>query len=304
MFETFSFASPFFLILFPLFVLLNFLSKKKQHVYYMPHIRYYQAHKNPTSSWPFLLKWMMICFAIFALCDPLYYKSTPVVKNNAIDIVLALDSSGSMRMYGFNPKAYKQTRLDVVKEVVSDFVKQRTNDRIGLVVFGTHSTIASPLSFDKEAQQYIIRNLKIGRLGKSTALVDAIVSSVKALKESKSTSKIIILLSDGEDSSSQVPLSVALKLVKKYGIKVYTIMIDKSHSNMLQLIAKSSHTKVYTPKNKEALKEVYTTINQLEKSHIHYQTIKIPQHLYGYFLGMALLCGFALLLVHKNEVIL
>jgi len=246
----------------------------------------------------------MILFAILALSTPVKYTQTSISKNQAIDIVLALDTSGSMSLYGFNPKVYKQTRLDTVKKVVVDFIKQRTHDRIGLVIFGTHSAIASPLSFDKNAQTTIVKNLRVGSLGKSTALVDAIVSSVKLLKESTSRSKVLILLSDGEDSSSTVPLPIALKLAKKYGIKIYTIVIDKSRSDMMKHIAKASHTKTYNPKNDTALKEVYSKINTLEKSQIVYQEIMLPQHLYVYFLSFALLCASLLLLVSKKEEIL
>jgi Ca-activated chloride channel family protein len=301
MFEGFTLNAPLFLLLIPLFILLNTLRNQQSHAYYMPHTKYYLGKKSSLSLWMPLLKWSMVISSVFALSDPLTYKQSSISKNQAIDIVLALDTSGSMSLYGFNPKAYKQTRLEAVKKVVVPFIKQRTHDRIGLVIFGTHSAIASPLSFDKNAQITIVQNLQVGSLGKSTALVDAIVSSVKLLKESTSRSKVLILLSDGEDSSSTVPLPIALKLAKKYGVKIYTIVIDESHSDMMKHIAKASHTKIYNPKNDTALKEVYKKINALEKSQISYQKIMLPQHLYIYFLSFALLCGLLLLLLSKKE---
>jgi Ca-activated chloride channel family protein len=242
----------------------------------------------------------MILSAVLALANPLVYRETKTVKENALDIVLALDSSGSMSLYGFNPNKHKQTRLEAVKEVVISFIQKRKNDRIGLVVFGTHSSISSPLSFDKKAQISFVKSLGIGALGKSTALIDAIVSSVQLLKESHSKSKVIILLSDGEDSSSKVPLSIALKLAKKYGIKIYTIIIDQTHSDIMKLIAKANHTKAYNPKNKEGLTEVYAHIDTLEKSKLYVQTLKTPQPLYGYFILLALFSG--LLLLSRKKV--
>jgi Ca-activated chloride channel family protein len=244
---------------------------------------------------------MMILSAILALADPLIYTPKKSIKKNALDMMIALDTSGSMSMYGFDENEYNKTRLDVVKEVVTSFMKKRLDDRIGLVVFGTYSSIISPLSFDKSPQIQLVDGLEIGTLGKSTALIDAIVSSIKALKSSQSKSKIIILLSDGEDSSSKTPLTIALKLAKKDNIKIYTIIIDKSDSDMMQIIAKANHTKAYNPKDKTALKKVYDDINTLEKSTLKYTTISLPQHIYRYFLSISLLCAVVLLFISKKR---
>ena len=297
----FSLHYPFFLLLMPLFILLYKYKPKTSNRYYMPHTQWFNTaltSKNPLEP---LLLWGMLGLAIVALSYPVYMKQISAKKNHALDIVLALDTSGSMSLYGFNPKAYKQTRLDAVKDVVTSFIDTRKEDRLGLVVFGTHSAVASPLSFDTKAQQQIVKGLRIGALGKSTALVDALVSSIKLLKESKSASKVIILLSDGEDSSSIAPLNIALKLAKKYHIKIYTILIDKTHSNMMKLIAKASHTPPFEAKNKADLHTIYTQIDTLEKSKLSYQTIKIPQPMYGYFLFTSLLCAFALLYLRRGR---
>jgi Ca-activated chloride channel family protein len=232
---------------------------------------------------------------IFALSDPFVIKKIKTVKSNVIDIVLALDTSGSMSSYGFNEKNYKQSRLNVVKEVVADFIDARVRDRIGLVVFGTTSGIASPLSFDKESQKNIVQNIRVGVLGKSTALIDGLVSCVELLKNSKSKSKVIILLSDGEDSASKIPLDFALKLAKKYNIKIYTITIDTSDSNMMKVIANQNGAKNFEVQNKEDLLTVYDSINVLEKSEVEYKTLNVSEHIYFYFLIIALLCAIALL---------
>jgi Ca-activated chloride channel family protein len=182
MFEHFALLSPFALLLLPLFIFLNIFSRKEQLRYYMPHVKFLHLSLRKPSSLRKVLKWTMIISSIFAFSMPVYYNEKPMVQKNTIDIVLALDISGSMSLYGFNPEQYKQTRLDAVKEVVSRFITQRKNDRVGLVVFGTYSTIASPLSFERQAQQRIVQGLQIGALGKSTALLDAVVSSVRYSK--------------------------------------------------------------------------------------------------------------------------
>jgi len=303
MFEHFAIVSPFALLLLPLFIFLNIFSRKEQLRYYMPHVKFLHLSLHKPSSLRKILKWTMLISSVFAFSMPVYYSEKPMVQKNAIDIVLALDISGSMSLYGFNPKQYKQTRLDAVKEVVGSFISQRKNDRVGLVVFGTHSAIASPLSFERQAQQRIVQGLQIGSLGKSTALLDAVVSSVRLLKESQSKSKVIVLLSDGEDSSSKVPLVIVKKLLQKYPIKIYTIIIDQTHSNMMAQLSKTSATKPYVAKTKSDLTDIYKQINTLEKSPVHYHTIRVPTPLYAYFLLLALLCGFALLMINKDEVL-
>lgn len=297
----FSLVYPYALLLLPLFIMLHRYKSHKQNSYYMPHTQWFKNKPLPKSKLDTFLLWGMLSFAIFALASPVSIKRIESVKSDALDIVLALDTSGSMSLYGFNPKEYNQTRLQVVKEVVSGFIDQRTSDRLGLVVFGTHSSIASPLSFDSHAQKQIVKGLHIGALGKSTALVDALVSSIKLLKESKSSSKIIILLSDGEDSASVAPLNIALKLADKYHIKIYTILIDKTHSNMMQLIVKANHTPRFEAKSKADLEAVYAQIDTLEKSTLSYRSIEVPQHIYGYFVLLSLLCAFALLWVRRDR---
>ncbi len=301
MLDTFTFQYPFVLLLIPLFLLLNHFKSSKQDAYYFPHLLLFSQTQKATSRLERILKHLMILFAILALADPLVYAPQKSMKKNSVDIMLALDSSGSMSMYGFDAKEYNKTRLEVVKEVVGSFIAKRSDDRIGLVAFGTHSSIISPLSFDKAPQIQLVKGLKIGVLGKSTALVDAIVSCTKALKESKSKSKIIILLSDGEESSSKAPLTIALKLAKKYQIKIYSIIIDKSSSNMMKIIAKANHTKAYNPKDKEALLEVYNDINTLEKSTVEYTSISLPQHRFAYVLFLVLLSATLLLFISKRR---
>ncbi len=299
----FNFLYPYVFLLLPLFVLFNRYKPSHQNSYYLPNIQWLKNKPLVKNNIDALFVWGMLSFAIIALAYPVHIKRIQSVKNNALDIVLALDSSGSMSLYGFNPKEYNQTRLEVVKEVVASFIDKRTSDRLGLVVFGTYSSIASPLSFDSKAQKEIVHGLRIGALGKSTAIVDALVSSIKLLKESKSRSKVIILLSDGEDSASVAPLNIALKLAKKYQIKIYTILIDKTQSNMMELIANASHTPRFEAKRKADLQAIYKKIDTLEKSTLSYQTIAIAQPIYSYFLLLSLLCAFVLLWVRRERVV-
>jgi len=301
MFESLSFQDPWFLVALLAFIAVRFVFKNEKSAFYMPHfVKSFQdtSSKNTLVA---LLKWMMIVFALVGLSDPILNKTIKTDKNNAIDIVLSLDTSGSMSMYGFNASHFNQTRLEVVKEVVVEFIKKREDDRIGLVLFGTNAAVVSPLSFDKTAQTNIVKQIKVGVLGKSTALVDSLLAGIGLLKKSQSKSKIIILLSDGEDSASKVQLEVVLKLAKKYKIKIYTIQIDKSQTNMMEVIASANGTKSFTALSKKDLQEVYKTIENLEKSQITYKSIEVKEHIFFYPLALSLFLGFLLLLVSRKR---
>ncbi len=304
MLNSFHFTYPFFLLLLPLFVLSTLLFNQEKESFYMPHFLQLLLHVKKKHYAREILKWAMITCMTVALSDPVVVKKIKAVRSNAVDIVLALDTSGSMSTYGFNEKNYKQSRLDVVKEVVKSFIDMRKSDRIGLVIFGTTAAIASPLSFDKEAQKNIVGKIEVGVIGKSTALIDALVSSVTLLKNSKSKSKIIILLSDGEDSASKIPLAFALKLAKKYSIKIYTITIDKSYSNMMKVIASKNGAQNFEVQNKKDLLKVYKRIDRLQKSELEYNTLDVEEHIYFYFLLFSLLCAILLVAHVKTRGVL
>ena len=301
MFESLSFQDPWFLVALLAFIAVRFVFKKEKSAFYMPHFVKSFQDNSSKNTLVALLKWMMIVFALVGLSDPILNKTIKTDKNNAIDIVLSLDTSGSMSMYGFNASHFNQTRLEVVKEVVVEFIKKREDDRIGLVLFGTNAAVVSPLSFDKTAQTNIVKQIKVGVLGKSTALVDSLLAGIGLLKKSQSKSKIIILLSDGEDSASKVQLEVVLKLAKKYKIKIYTIQIDKSQTNMMEVIASANGTKSFTALSKKDLQEVYKTIENLEKSQITYKSIEVKEHIFFYPLALSLFLGFLLLLVSRKR---
>ncbi|WP_223897063.1 VWA domain-containing protein [Sulfurovum sp. TSL1] len=268
----------------------------------MPHFSQILPHASTKKYLKRILKWVILIFAIIALSTPVINRGTKSIKEEGIDIVLSLDTSGSMSLIGLNEQNYEQNRWEVVSEVVKDFISTRENDRIGLVVFGDTTTVASPLSYDSEAQMHIIEETDIGVVGKSTALIDSIVTSISLLKKSQSRSKVVILLSDGDDTASQVPLSVALKLAKKYQIKIYTVSIGESNNNMLQVISNENGAQSFVATNKEDLAQVYETINSLERSNTEHSKVKIVEHLYFYFLGVSLVSGLLLLLfVRKSE---
>ena len=286
---------PFFLLLIPLFIFATKFWKRQKRSYLIPHFITMMENKKEQKSLDFWLKWVMIVSAIVSLSDPSLKQEEQSSKPNSRDIVLAIDTSGSMSMTGFDLQDGSQSRLDVLKDVVVDFIQHRSQDRVGLVVFGDQSAIAAPLSFEFASQKEIVKALNVGMLGKSTAIIDALVQAETLLTHSQSKSKIIILLSDGEDEMSKIPLSFALQYASKHHIKIYTILIDKSDSNLMQLIAYKSDTKAYSAKDKKALQSIYHDIDSLEKSDVVYVTTTVLKTLYMPFVFLALLAGIGLL---------
>lgn len=302
--QQFSFEYPYVLLLLLLFIGLNLLLQKQKPSYYIPSIIDIlpaQKHKTLLNA---ILKWCFLTSLIVALASPILTKEIEDKSNHTLDIVLSLDTSGSMSLNGFNELDYNQSRWSVVQEVASDFIQTRKKDRIGLVVFGDTSTVASPLSYDIEAPLAIIKEVNIGLVGKSTALTDSLLTSAMLLEHSLSSTKLIILLSDGDDTASKIPLEIVLKILNKYKIKVYTIAIGESNNNLLELITKSTDAQSFTASNKEDLSRVYAQINALVAKTHNITTLKVVEYLYSYVLLFGLVCAFIFSLRQRKSEVL
>jgi len=280
---------PYLLLLIIIFLLCSKYCKSKSESYYMPHLEIFENVKGLESSIVSLLKWITIIFAIIALSSPI--KELNVIKNkkDGVDMIVSLDTSGSMRERGFNPSNTDQNRWQVVQEIVNDFVSKRINDNIGIVVFGTSVMTASPLSYDKKAQSRIIESLKIGIVGDKTALINSIATSINILKQKETKTKIIIAITDGEDTASNIPLSVAVKLAKKYNIKIYTIAIGRANTYTLKQLSQNTGGKTFVAYTKNDLQDIYKTIDKLEKSKIDQNKIIVKEYFFFYPLILSFL---------------
>ncbi len=284
-----TFEYPFvFAFLIP-FIFCSFFCKAKVSSYFVPHLKLLESSVKLGSSTVSFLKWTTIVFALTALASPVKELNIVNSRNEGIDIVLSLDTSGSMRQTGFNRENIQQNRWDVVSSIVKDFISKRVNDNIGLVVFGQSVMTASPLSYDKNAQKKVIDSLGIGIVGEKTALIDSIATSINILKERDSKSKIIILLTDGNDTASRIPLNIVTKMAKKYGIKIYAVAIGVTDRYMLNELSNTNGGKSFSARGKDDLKKVYEEINELEKSRIDQNKIVLKDHLFFYPLFISFL---------------
>ncbi len=239
---------------------------------------------------PFLFRCLALIFLIVALARPQHKFSEQQTEGEGIDIVLCFDISGSMTEKDFNPN-----RLEASKEVAKTFVEQRMGDRMGVVIFSRQSFTLCPITTDKNTVLSQIDNIKSGYLEEEgTAIGSGLATSVDRLKDSKTKSRIIILLTDGVDFGGMIPPDIAKEMAKLYKIKVYTIgvgtekEVDEQVSTplgnvtnkkklefneaLLKDIALQTGGQYYHATDQETLKKIYTSINQLEKSKIKITT--------------------------------
>lgn len=280
---------PYVILLIFLFLLCSIYCKAKIDSYYVPHLNIFIKSNGLNATLISLLKWCSIICAIVALSSPVKELNIINNKKDGIDMILSLDTSGSMREQGFNPTNQNQNRWQVVQEIVSDFIFKRTNDNIGIVVFGTSVMTASPLSYDKKAQKNIIKNLDIGIVGDKTALINSIATSINILKQKETKSKIIIAITDGDDTASNIPVSIVTKMAKKYDIKIYTIAIGRSNTYILKTLSNNTNGKTFVAYTKEDLKKIYETIDSLEKSKIEQNKVVLKEYYFFYPLMLSFL---------------
>lgn len=300
MFDHLSFEYPYILLLIVVYILCSRFCKARSISYYMPHLRFFDEITIINTQLTFVLKWLTIIFAIIALASPVKHLQTIHKKTDGIDIVLSLDTSGSMRHVGFDSTNLQLNRWQIVQSIVKDFIPKRVNDNIAIVVFGQAVMTASPLTFDKVAQQRILEHLQVGIVGVETALIDSIASSVNILKNSQAKSKVIILLTDGADTASKIPEQVAIKMAQKHNIKIYTIGIGQINQTLLLRLAKQTNGSFFQANSKNDLQNIYDEINMLEKTKIEQNKIVLKEYYFFYPLFLSIM-SLIFLIYFKNK---
>lgn len=170
-----------------------------------------------------LLRLGVLAFLILALAGPQLGSSTTEIEASGIDILLAVDVSGSMEAMDFTLEGKQVNRLTVVKKVVDEFIEERPNDRIGLLAFAGRPYLVSPLTLDHEWLRDRLKSLETGMVEDGTAIGTAIGIGTNRLRDQESKSRIIILLTDGMNNAGSVPPLLAAEAAETLNIKVYTI---------------------------------------------------------------------------------
>ncbi len=316
----FHFYWPWFALLLPLPILIKILprfnkeaDKTSPQLYFPALDRLKQAfppfhRENHSNRIFFLLLALTWLFLTLALMQPEKVDQFRQVKNKGYDIMLAVDISASMQAMDFSTQIKAISRLDVTKEVVGKFALSRQGDRLGLVTFGEHAYLHVPLTLDTTSVSRMLNDTVSGMAGNGTAIGDAIGLSVRTLRERPEGSRILVLLTDGEDNSSSLPPLEASKLAKQYNIRIYTIGVGKNglvpfpmkfggygmaevsiDEGLLKEIAAKTGGQYFRATDRKALESIYGKINELEKTEANETVFLIREPYYFYPLGLAIL---------------
>jgi len=259
---------------------------------------------------PLILRSLCLVLLLFAAARPQFYNVSREIKSPGVDIMLCLDTSGSMQALDFQLNDDPVSRLTAVKKVVSDFIKKREMDRIGLVVFGEQAFTQSPLTLDKGLLLGLVEKMEIGMAGDSTAIGSAIAIGGKRLKDLKAKSKILILLTDGRNNAGDITPESAAEAVRSLGIKIYTIgvggegpapfkvktlfgtRIVKQRVDLdekaLRSIAKIGKGSYFRAADSQQLSQIYDIIDKEEKTEVKVKQFFHFKELYLWFLIPAL----------------
>ena len=281
------FEYPALLLILLLFMFCSYFCKVRLPSIYFPHAGQFMKNTITNSKLLSSLKWLTILSLVIAIASPVKDEAYEAEPKEGYEIALILDASQSMQAQGFDETNRERNRFDVVKSIVQDFIQQRQEDNIGLVVFGEYSFIASPLTYDENILSRIVSQLQIGMAGKYTALYEALAQGVNLLKMTKSKSKVAILLTDGHSTVGvdKIPLDVALDMAKKEGVKVYPIgvgMPNEYNRKVLMEIAEGTGGVAFGASSASQLLDVYKKIDELEKSEIKAERFTYLNYYYIY----------------------
>ena len=246
-----------------------------------------------------LLYSFIFALMVSALASPITYDSKSSHQRKGRDLVFALDASGSMGESGFDKEDNSQNKFDVLKSIISKFVKERYDDNVGVTVFGSYAFSSVPLTYDMNAITYLIGFLDVGIAGENTAIGEGIANATRILKMGEAKEKVIILVTDGYHNSGSISPKDALSLAVKEGIKIYTIGIGKKgqfDEELLKLIAKESNAKMFSAADSASLQDIYNEIDKLEPSQIRSQNYLNKHVLFIYPLALASLLMLTMIL--------
>jgi Ca-activated chloride channel family protein len=286
-----------FAILIPFFIC-QLLCKPKMDAIFFPTMQYIKKATKKSMFLEKIVKSMIIILLVTSLASPIIKDEISIQNDKGYEISLIVDASGSMA---------QNSKFDIVKEIVSDFLDKRVHDKVGLSIFADFAYVAVPLTYDKKSIKRLLKRIQVGVAGsRRTALYEALFLSSNLFKNSKAKKKIAILLTDGMNNVDNIPLDVAIKTVQKYGIKVYTVGIGNAgdfDANVLKEIASKSGGEFFAANSKERLSKIYATIDKLEKSDIKADKYVKKRYLFFYPLSVALFLMMILFFRTKRELL-
>lgn len=305
MFSDISFAYPwvlYFLLLLPLIFYIYWRRKDKTS----PTITFSslqmfgevpKSTKEKLVHLPAILRILALAFLLVAFARPQTFSSGENIYTEGIDIAIVLDISGSMLAEDFKPN-----RLDAAKQVIDDFIKGRTTDKIGLVIFSGESFTQCPLTIDYSVLRNLLKDIHSGMIQDGTAIGNAIANGVNRLKDSKAKSKVMILLTDGVNNAGEIDPVTSAQIAQQFGIRIYTVGVGtmgeapypfqtpfgkryqmvpvEIDEVLLKQISNITGGKYFRATNNRKLVEIYEEIDRLEKTRVEVTSYRQAKELY------------------------
>lgn len=262
------------------------------------------------------LRWLTLALFIVALAQPRLSRSEQTIHASGVDIVVAMDLSGSMESEDFEIGGQRVNRINMAKQVLKQFIDKRPNDRVGLVAFAAKAYIACPLTLDHDFLEQNLDRLKLHLIEDGTAIGSGLSAAVNRLRDLKAKSKIVILMTDGQNNAGKIPPLTAAEAAAALGVKVYTIGIGTRgqapfpvvdvfgrhtyqmvpvdiDEDTLQKIADKTGGKYYRADNAQRFQNIYAEIDKLEKTEMDVKRFTHYQELAGWLIAPGLLLLFA-----------
>jgi Ca-activated chloride channel family protein len=247
-----------------------------------------------------ILIWVLI---VAALARPQWVGDAVTREISARDLILAIDISGSMEQNDFRAAdGVTLTRLDGVKRVVKDFIARRRGDRVALILFGTKAYVQVPFTQDLQTAAQLLEQTQVGMAGQQTAIGDTIGLAIKTLEGSSVKQKLLILLTDGNDTASRVPPEHAAEIAQQKGVAVYTIGVgdpaasgeNRVDLTVLQSVASTTGGRFFRAEDGAQLQAIYADIDRLAPAKLDTLSWRPKLPLFQWPLGAAVVLGVAL----------
>ena len=273
-----------------------------------------QVHDSSHKA-PLILLCLVWLLLVLSASRPQWLGESIDIPTAGREMMIAVDLSGSMQVEDMELNGSAVNRLDMLKVVLGEFIKRRSGDRLGLILFGDDAYMQTPMTFDRKTVQQMLDETVLGLVGKKTAIGDAIALAVKRFDAKKQSNRVLLLLTDGQNTAGRITPEQALELAVAKDITIYTIgigadvMLQRSlfgtrrvnpsselDETSLQNIADQTHGQYFRAKDSQGMADIYQLLDQLEPVEQDQQQMRPLTALFYWPLGAALLLAFGYLL--------
>lgn len=320
-----SFAWPWLLTIIPLPLLVYWLPKKQKNrasaALIVPTLLSNSTVTTQTQEnkkAPLIMLSLCWLLAVLALSQPQWLGDAVDIPTEGREMMIAVDLSGSMQIEDMSLRGSTVNRLDMLKEVLGNFIERRVGDRLGLILFADDAYMQTPMTFDRKTVKQMLDESVLGLVGKKTAIGDAIALAVKRFDAKQKSNKVLLLLTDGQNTAGKISPEQALELAVAKDITIYSIgigadvMLQQSlfgtrrinpsselDEQTLTQLAEQTGGKYFRAKDSQGMSEIYQLLDALEPVEQEQQQMRPLSALFYWPLALALLISFCYLLVNN-----